>query len=156
MAKPAPDLLLAGSERARRSLPLDTLGSAIGATLAVHLLVASAVVTDRRSAPNLPASQPATTSPSPSPSPLPQISSAEEQARLRTAQNVARFAAGLICTETAGFTYSVAEHNRDVSIATVAAGLPGRAPALRLKVSRLPRGTGISYSVQESSEPCLG
>ncbi len=148
------DVLLSGNERQRPPLQLDPLPSAIAATLVVQLLVAGALIEDRHRRPPAPTGRAFTESPSPSPPELPSISAAEEAARLRTAQNVARFAAGLICTDATGFAYTVLEHNRDVSVAMVAGGSPGSAPAFVIKVTRLPGG--ISYSVQESSEPCRG
>jgi len=150
------DVLLSGDERQRRSLPLDPLGSAIAATLAVQLLVSGAVITDRwdRSGGTGDRSGSATSSLSPSPVELPRITAEEEVLRQRTARNVARFAAQLVCSDPKGFSYTVAEHNRDVSIATVAGGIPGSPPDLVVKVTRLPGG--ISYSVEDSSERCDG
>lgn len=153
MADRSRDVLLAGDERPRPALPLDRAGSAIGSVLAVLLLVSAAVVEDRHGRGEAVATRrPAT--PSPTPAELPTISDAEMATRLRTARNVARFAAGLVCSDTTGFDYQVPDFNRDVSIATVTGGLADAPPALVVKVTRLPGG--ISYTVQQSTGVCDG
>lgn len=151
------DLLLSGSDDPPPAPALGRLGSATAAALSVQLLLAGAVVADRRDRPTAPSApaEPRRARPTPTPSPRVPVFGELAAARRRAALGTAKFAASQVCRDNSRFHYAIVESTPDLIESVVDARDP-QAPAgsgIVVKVTLLPRG-GLAYLVLSESGDC--
>ena len=141
-------------------VPLTRVGSAIATALAVQLLVAVAVVEDRRSAgPTEETTRESddgpTAGPTPSASRSPEvITAAEGAARRRIAVNTARFTASQVCADSESFVFDVVETSQDVIETVISAHDPADVSGITVKVTLLQGGYAVSYQVLDERGTC--
>ncbi len=137
--------------------PLLTLtkgSSAVAFAIVTSLIVATAVVEDRRSADDgglRRVTQFASPTPRPSRSPE-RITAEQAESRRRAVLNTVRFTAGLVCPDSADFTYQIRRTTSDVVETVVDAFDPQHVDGIVVKVTLLPGG--IAYLVEEEQGSC--
>jgi len=143
-----------GVDPAPARLVFSRAASVVATAVGVHLLMAVAVVEDRRApAPSRRSVAEASPTPAPVPSRSPeQITPTQGATRRRVAVNTARFTAGQVCQDATSFVYDVVESTSDAIETFVRAHDPAGESGILVKVTLLPGG--IAYLVVEESGDC--